>query len=387
MAKGRKIKRVKSLYKPRKSQSRKVFEVAAMVVVVCVLGFVGWNIGSALFNYSPPDEQFTIDNGQLIIDVNSDYEPPYGEPDSDEDVPPESSKNFNAILAPSSVLDNQTSLAAYIRQAENNGFNAVVLEIKDSTGQLFYASEFEPIQGSEIIRGTLTAEQIIAAFDGTGVKPIARLNTLLDRLAPRVLADVSYVFEAGGGRWADDFLDLGGKLWANPFLGGTRDYHLFITDELVNAGFTDIILANINFPRFRNSDRELLEARFTAPATRFEGLVGFVKALEASSANLYLEMTVADLLEDVATAEVLRGGKDLNSFELLLIYNRDDFSAEHETSSNTSAIVSAMYGRAANQFGDFGITPLLNREGLSDREIADVLGVFGDLGFESFIIR
>jgi hypothetical protein len=387
MARGRKIKRVKSLYKPRKSQSRKVFEVAAMVVVVCVLGFVGWNIGSALLNYSPPNNEQPV--GRDAHGTPNNNQPiEYDEPDaSDEDVPPESSKNFNAILAPSSVLDNQTSLAAYIRQAENNGFNAVVLEIKDSTGHLFYASEFEPIQGSEIIRGTLTAEQIIAAFDGTGVKPIARLNTLLDRLGPRVLSDVSYVFEAGGGRWADDFLDLGGKLWANPFLQGTRDYHLFITDELTNAGFTDIILANITFPRFRNSDRELLEARFTVPATRFEGLVGFVKALEISGANLYLEMTVADLLEDTATAEVLRGGKDLNSFELLLIYNKDDFSAEHETSSNTSAIVSAMYGRAANQFGDFGITPLLNREGLSDREIADILGAFGELGFESFVIR
>jgi hypothetical protein len=386
MARGRKVKRVKSLYKPRKSQSRKVLEAAVMVVVVCGLGFVGWSIGNALLNYEPP-------NNAPAVPVENPATPPENpEPEPDDEINGAEQivtgdSPINAILAPASVLDNHTSLAAYISQAKLNGFNAVVLEIKDSTGHLFYASEFAPIQGTDIIRGTLTAEQIFAAFEDTGVRPVVRLNTLLDRLAPAIMGDISYVFEAGGGRWADDFMDRGGKLWANPFLQGTRDYHLFITDELVNAGFSDIILANMLFPQFRNSDRDILGARFTAPSTRYEGLVGFVKALENSGADFYLEMTVADVLENTATAEILRGGQELGGFELLLVYNRDDFSVEHDTSNNTGAIVSAMYGRAANQFGDFGITPLLSREGLTDREIADILGVFGELGFEDFIIR
>jgi hypothetical protein len=285
------------------------------------------------------------------------------------------------------VLDNITSLSAYIRQAELNGFGAVVLEIKDSAGHLFYASGFAPVQGTEIIRGTLTAEQVFAAFADTGVKPVVRLNTLLDRLAPSVLADVSYVFADGGGRWADDRLDNGGKLWANPFLQGTRDYHLFIIDELVNAGFTDIILANMIFPHFRNSDRAIISPEFTAPATRYEGLIGFVKSLEADGVNFYLEMTVSDLLGDTGTAEVFRGSRELNNFELLLVYSREDFSDEHDTTNNAGTLVSGILRQAQSRADGFKITPFLSREGLTDREIAEILGVFGELGLEDFVIR
>ncbi|MDR2560062.1 MAG: putative glycoside hydrolase [Oscillospiraceae bacterium] len=395
--KGRKIKRIKSLYKPRKSRSRKFIEIAVMFAVVCGLGFVGWSIGSAILNYSPPDGQHA-GSSDPVVPIDNPVAPPAEEPD-EPDEPPAVITGFNAIAAPSSVLDNITSLSAYISQANLNGFNAVVLEIKDSTGHLFYASEFAPIQDSDIIRGTLTAEQIFAAFEDTGVKPVIRLNTLLDRLAPRVMADVSYVFAANGSRWADDRMDLGGKLWANPFLQGTRDYHLFIINELVNAGFTDIILANMIFPRFRNSDRDILAPEFTAPATRFEGLAGFAGALEVSGASLYLEMTVRDVIENYAgflgTAEVLRGMRGLNNFELLLVYNKDDFGTEYKTGEHstvtlpaeTGALVSVVFKQAGSQTGGFEITPFLNRENLTDREIADILAVFGELGYENFIIR
>ncbi|MCL2638833.1 MAG: putative glycoside hydrolase [Oscillospiraceae bacterium] len=403
MAKGRKIKRVKSLYKPRKSRSRKAIEVAVMLAVICTLGFVGWSIGSAIFNYSPPNEQpvgrDALGAPEIEPEMHEDGTPGTSYPTPDEPDPPVAlPTHFNAITAPSSVLDNVSSLAAYIRQAELSGFNAVVLEIKDSTGHLFYESGFEPIQGSDIIRGTLTAEQIFAAFEETGVKPILRLNTLLDRLAPSVLADVSYVFETGG-RWADDRLENGGKLWANPFLQGTRDYHLFIVDELVNAGFTDIILANMTFPHFRNYDRSVIAAEFTAPATRYNGLTGFVNALEVSSATFYLEMTVRDVVESYAgfggTAEILRGRRYLDGFELLLVYNKEDFGTEYRTGehstvalpADTGALVSLVFKQAENQTSGFEITPFLNRDNLTDREITDILGVFTELGYENFVIR
>ncbi|MCL2696657.1 MAG: putative glycoside hydrolase [Oscillospiraceae bacterium] len=395
---GRKIKRVKSLYKPRKSRSRKALEIAAMIVAVCGLGFVGWNIGSAILNYSPPGGQYEIDREPLTVPADTEPDEP-GDPGLSDGAENSGSAPLNAIIAPSSVLDNITSLAAYVRQAQQSGFNAVVLEVKDSTGQLFYASGYEPIADSDIMRGTLTAGQIYNAFEDTGVKPVIRLNTLLDSLAPRVLGDVSYVFAADGGRWADDFLDNGGKLWANPFLQGTRDYHLFIIEELVNAGFTDIILANTIFPHFRSSDRSILAPEYTEPAARFEGLAGFVKTLEASGAALYLEMTVRDVVENYAgfnnTAELLRGKNNLNGFGLLLVYNKDDFGAEYRTGEQSTAalptdigaLASVIYKQAANKVSGFEITPLLSREGLSDREIADVLSAFGELGFESFIIR
>jgi hypothetical protein len=401
MKKGRKIRRSKSLYKRRKGSARKFLEIAVMLVVVCGLGFVGWTVGKAIQDYFGENGQHTGD-GVLDVPVDIDIpdEPPYGEED-EPDEPYTPSAGFNAVVLPSTALRNMTSLSSQIEQAKNNGFNAVVLELKDSVGNLNFASTFPQIQNSDIINeNSLTAAQIFAAFEGTGITPVVRINTLLDRLSPSAVDDSSYVFEAGGGRWLDDTIERGGKLWANPFLQGTRDYHAFIVDELVNAGFSDIILANTIFPFFRNYDVGVLGSQFTAPSTRFEGLVGFALALEAAKgeANLFLEMTVADVIEFPSfssSAELLRGKSELDGFNLLLVFNRDDFGEEYRTGemstavlpSEASALVSLVYKQAANHTGDFNIIPYLSREGLTDREITEILQTFGELKFESFVIR
>ncbi|MDR2531320.1 MAG: putative glycoside hydrolase [Oscillospiraceae bacterium] len=399
---GRKIKRSRNLYKRRKGSTRKFLEIAATVVIVAGLGFVGWNVGKAVHDYfqdadpaSTPEEPSPHD---VPGEPTENNEPSGDDPEPGE---PSSVAGFNAIVAPSSVLDNSTSLAAYIQQAKLNGFNAIVLEMKDSTGHLHFDSEYALLRDTEIVRGTLSAAQIYAAFEGTGVKPVARVNTLSDRLAPGEIDDVSYVFAAGGGRWADDRIENGGKFWANPFLQGTRDYNAFIIRELSNAGFTDIILANTIFPFFRGFDLGVLAPEFTAAATRFEGLVGFVKALSESAgdARLILEMSLKDVVENYAgfsnTAELLRGRRDLPELELLLVYSRDDFGTEYKTGESSSfvlpndisSLIDVLYKQAVNQTGGFSVTPKLNRENLTDREISEILRTFGDLGVESFIIR
>ncbi|MCL2020327.1 MAG: putative glycoside hydrolase [Oscillospiraceae bacterium] len=401
---GSKIKRSKNLYKRRKSSLRTSLEVVAMVMVVGLLGFVGWNAGKAIRDYfSQTSTVSTPENESPVI--NEFITPSDGEPtelQTDDNPAPSPVLEFNAIIAPASVLDNSTSLAAYIQQAKNNGFDAVVLDIKDSAGYLLYNSEYEPIQDTALIKGSLTASQIFAAFDNTDIRPVARINTLADRIAPSVIEDVSYVFAQGGGRWLDNRVENDGKMWSNPFLQGTRDYNAFLVGELSAAGFTDIILANVIFPVFRAYDIGVLSPEYTSPATRYEGLVDFVLECEEhkGDARLILEMSLEDVVESYAgfngSAELLRGKKDLPDFELLLMYSKDSFGEEYKTGESTSvvlpsndmsALMNVLYKQAANQTSGLELMPGFNREGLSDREISDILIAFAELGYESFIIR
>jgi len=400
---GRKVRRSKNLYKRRKGSMRRFAEITAMIVIIAGLGFVGWTAGKAIRDFfQENEEQLPVDDGQLTVD--SGHLTVEDDPDDEENPQTDdliSIAGFNAIVAPSSVLDNSTSLAAYIQQAKNNAFDAIVLEIKDSAGHLFYISEYEPLKNSEIMRGSLTATQIFTVFEGTDVTPVIRINTLLDRLSPAVLEDVSYVFTSGGG-WLDNRIESGGKRWANPFLQGTRDYHAFIVAELAEAGFTDIILANVIFPEFRAYDLGVLSSEYTNSSTRYEGLAGFVNALteNTSGVRFILEMALLDVVENYAgfnnSAELLRARRTLNDFDLLLIYNRDDFGAEYKTGESSSVVLPAndmgalmnlLFKQAGNQAGSFNIIPGLNRENLTDREIADVLKTFGELEFDSFVIR
>jgi hypothetical protein len=394
---------MKNLYRRRKSPFRKFLEVAVMLVIVGGLGLVGYAAGRPLISFlrGERDTDGTdLPTVILPVDGNDSEETPADEPDEPHLTTPRD-MNLAAIFAPSSVLDNSTSLAAYIQQAKNNGYNAVVLEMKDTTGNLLYAGTYERLN-DDIIRGTLTAEQIIAVFEGTEVMPIARINTVLDQLAPRFIDDVSYFFADMSTRWADGRIEEGGKLWANPFLQGTRDYIAFLVGELADAGFEEIILANTLFPHFRPYDVSILEPEFTNRSTRFEGLAGLINAAaqNSGSARIIVEMSLKDVVESFAgfggTAEVLRGRRDLDEgLNLLLIYNKDDFGAEMMTGESSSvilpgtmpALINMLFRQAEIQISDLEIIPAFSNSGLTETETADILGAFAELGFESFMIR
>jgi hypothetical protein len=404
---GRKVKRSKSLYKRRKSSGRKALEIAAMVILVGTMGLIGFAAGRPLINFFfgerpprnndiiewQPDEQQTVDNGQLTVN-NYIEDEPFDEPII--------FTEFNAIYAPSSVLDNATSLAAYIHQASLNGYNAVILEMKDATGHLFYTSTFEPVMNTEIIQGTLSAEQIIGAFDNTNVIPIARLNTAFDSLAGRFIDDTSYTIAGSASKWMDNTPEAGGKFWINPFLQGSRDYISFLVGELAEAGFGNIILANTIFPLFTGFDRTILDARYFDVNTRSEELLGLIQACyeNSGSAQLILEMSLKDVLENYAgfnaTAEILRVNRNLNSdISLLLTFFRGDFGTELRTGESSSVILPndmfgltlMLYRQALNQTGEHNLIPALINTGLSESETAEALRAFQDLEFDSFAIR
>ena len=404
---GRKIKRSKNLYKKRKRGGRRALEVAAMLAAVGALVFIGFAVVPPVISFITGDRVAAEDsaehsppggnqsgNGQVAVDTGVTDEP---------DNVPEVLPHFNAIYAPSSTLDNASSLAGYIGRAESNGFDAVILDMKDITGHLWYASTYEPVRNTEIIReGALTAEQIIAAFEGTGIKPVARLNVTLDSLAPRHLDNASYTLAGTNSKWADNRLDAGGKFWLNPFLDGSRAYIAYLVGELSDAGFNDIILANTIFPLFNPYDLTILDERYFSMGTRTEGLHGLIAAAQehSGSARLILEMSLRDIVENYAglnhTAEILRMRRSLDDgITIMPVFFRDDFGTELKVGESSSVVlpgdiyglVVMLFRQAAIQTGDHEIIPAFVRAGLSEDERAEVLRAFNELEFDSFSIR
>lgn len=400
-----KVKRSRKLYRRRKSGLRKFLEVFAMVLVVGALGFVGFAAGKPLMNFffgekiiepedgvsvAAPDDDLPVTVPEEPVNVNNINNDPDNDTRGAEDTAP-----YNAIFAPSSVLLNSSSLSAYIRQVKSNGYNAVVLDMKDGTGNLFFASAYPPLSGTDIIReNAMTAAQIFSAFENTDVTPIARISIAPDHLSAKI-PNASY---AG---WLDARREEGGRPWVNPFLQGARDYNAFLTAELSEAGFTEIILANMIFHNFRGIDFEIIASEYINPGSRFEGYLGLYKAVFANRGNarIILEMSLKDVTENFSgfggTAEILRGRRELEDAALLLIYNKDDFGGELITGESStviippdiSAAVNLLYKQAEIQAPGFHVIPGLVSTGLSDAETADALRAFGELGFDSFIIR
>jgi len=399
---GLKVKRSKKLYKKKKSLFRKVIEALALVVVVVTLGFVGFTVAETVLNYVPSGTSDTPTD----VPTSEDTEPSEVESTTDPETytdEPSSSNNGGidagtAVYAPSTVLESSAALSSYLAKAKTDGFSTVVIEMKDEEGKLLYKTGIEIVASdSEVTVGTLNAKQIADACIAAGLKPIARISTTKDHIAPAKIADVSY---AG---WLDDRPGVG-RLWANPFLAGTVTYISEITSELQEAGFSEIIFANTIFPVFRGIDFQMLSPDITNPETRFTALGNLVNvaADDTPDANMLIEVALRDITDTalIGTAEILRNdGGDLDVTGVILVFSHEDF--ENSTPVGTSPpsttdrgvgvgigkTVKDGFAKAVANAGRLDIIPLLDRSNLSKSDLDAITEAFVDEGYENYIIR
>jgi hypothetical protein len=291
-------------------------------------------------------------------------------------------------------LSNAAALSAFLVNARSDGFDVVVIEMKDEIGRLLYQSEVvtgePPMQVNqirEIVTGTLTAQAIVAAVEEEGMRPVARINTLKDHIAPTRLRDVRF------DGWLDGRPDAGGRAWANPFREGTQNYISEIIGELQGAGFAEIILANTIFPkqRFSGTDISILPGYVTDLETRYNGLVQFINAVADNNPDTTILLEVAadcfaNLTDDselMGTAEVLRGDSfAANVRGVVPILARGNFAR-----SGIAEAVPQLLTLIDENSGALTVIPLLDVADLSDEERDWVLSSFAENGFENFILR
>jgi hypothetical protein len=398
---GRKVRRSKNLYKLKKSGFRKAVEAAVLGAVVVGLAFVGYIVADTIFNYKEKIDDVDLpiittgdNNSEGTPAQTQDTEQPHDEP-----PPPVSIIGGMAVYAPSNVLGSSASLSAFIESVKTDGFDSVVIEMKDEEGRLLYKSAAEIIPlNSQIVTGTLTAEQIASACTAAGLRPIARISTLKDHTAPGTAAgripDVSYKFLNDGWDWYHGDPNAGGKPWASPFLQGTVDYTAQITAELFSAGFADVIFANTIFPIFFDSDAGRIGAHITNPEQRFPGLMNFVNAVSSdvssntSQAQLLLEMALGCFADGTprGTAEILRnGGDSLDVSAIVLIFTRNDL--ESDANISIENMVKQAFTTVSAHSGELEIVPLLDGANLSDNDRSAIIAAFSANGYENYIIR
>ena len=407
MSKYGKIRRTKSLYKKKKSGFRRVLETAVFVVVAFGIGFVGFTIAQTVIHYTPAvnsggdgteatASDNTLDNTDNTGDNTGDT------PDSTGDTAnPVPATGGLAVYPPSSVLSSILSsaeaLSEYAAVAESDGYEALVIELKDDEGRLLYASAIEGIAGDEeVIAGGLTAAEIADAVRAAGLRPVARINTLKDHIAPLKRQDVAYRIAGSEWMWLDNVPGIG-KRWANPFLQGTADYIGEVVEELYAAGFAEVILANAVFPPFKREDFGLLSPHITNTHTRFAALGDFVNAVSGRvpEGDILLEIAVSDLSEGevpVGTAEVLRNKEPSVSISgVAAVFTVQDLGARNADTGEFEGIPAAVKAGlrlAVEHGGGLEVIPLLDLDAGADEAVRrEVIAAFEANGYEKYIIR
>ncbi len=205
-------------------------------------------------------------------------------PDDKPDAPveaPDFSDSIRAFYLPVSALsvDSLTD-SATLQEAKAAGFNAVVFDLKDADGNLYY--HFTNPQAKKVgyASNALTADNLKALFAlirDAGLQPIPRLYAFRDNAACAVLSDARISLVGNHSwSWYDGNKDKGGKKWLNPYSAASQSYVQALAKELKDAGAAAIMLDGVQFPNKLDKNAYLGEE--AATVSKSDVLTAFVDA-------------------------------------------------------------------------------------------------------------
>lgn len=407
---GRKVKRTHNLYKRRKSPLRRTLEAVGAVVLIGGLAFLGYAAGKPLLEF--------FKNGGGAIETSSlEWKPEETSATSDTDTtsapedvsteettsaPEINSALINSLVAPDTALESSAALATFVTKAKADGYNSVVLELKNTSGYVRYKSNLDAIKDTDIVTGTMPLAQIKAVFDTNEMKLIAKLSTLEDSAAPSVIYE-------GAIRWADDsyaWLDAraenGGKQWLDPFREATTDYLNSIVAEICQAGISDIIYENTIYPEFKPYDETILSSKFFA-ADRYKALASVITSgsatAQSNGGKLYAEANLARLLSGyegmTGTAEFLTDTSLVSDITVILTFAKANFGTELQTGTSTSMtlpaetnqLIKMLYSQAKRYTLNMNIIPCIDSTGMTESELSAAKTALSELNYENYMIK
>ena len=173
------------------------------------------------------------------------------------DLPAESDKiddSLQAFYLPFSAYRNAATRDTALSNAAAAGFNAVILEMKDADGTIYFQSS-----SARVAKVKCTAENALPLADVTalfaaardaGLQPIVHLYAFRDNAAARALKNARISYDKNDSWvWYDDSPNDGGKAWLNPYADEAHLYIIDLARELKEAGAAAVMLDGVQFPK------------------------------------------------------------------------------------------------------------------------------------------
>lgn len=383
-----KIKRSKGrMYKKRRSPVKTVLETIVLVIIAGGLIYLGYTaagplikyfsgeIGtSAITSWTPGESILTAENtNQTAVSGGTSANQPVVT-----DAPVK--KDIGSYLLPLESADSMERLESELSKAEGMGFGTVIIPLKTTEGNILYSSNIEYIKDTDLISGKLTAKGIAQAIKKRGMTAKAVIPTLMDCKSPVYVGDTGYTIIGTQFSWLDASASHGGKQWIDPYLDGTKKYYSDIIKELKGAGFEEVVISQLRYPKFNVVDPKYLPQR-NFEKERYKTLTTLYNNLyDASGKTLSVMVNIQDVLDGNgqdygATAEIL---KDKSfSGQIILTVNLSDFGEELKTSgepvklpSDPAKKAAALIGKASEYIStNVTVIPVINGNGMSTADL------------------
>lgn len=229
----RKVKRYDQIYSRRRNRKEMLIKGLITALILLVIVVLTFFVAAGIFNMrnSKPQQEATP------------AQPSASSENKDTPVNIEADKII-AIKMPVKILSDSEAVKSFAENAKSEGYNTVVVPLKDSDGELLYSSELEEATSWEVVSKTpVNAKEIAKTIQDAGLMPMACVSAFEDALAGNVKFDNTYT-KKSGTIWTDSE----GQSWLNPYKASARAYICNIVKELGSFGYQRALVEGIKFP-------------------------------------------------------------------------------------------------------------------------------------------
>ena len=190
-----------------------------------------------------------------------------------------------ALYAPSAVFEAPGRLEAMLDLLDRTEANALVIDVKETDGRLYYATDLPEAAAVGAIRENpvFDLEELLPMLKERGIYTIARTVVMKDNTSAVARPELAVRNSATGEPWRDNI----GGAWLDPSAPGVAEYIAAIAGDLAAKGFDEVQLDYIRF----FSDGPYAVADTNLPNTQSFRLPAIQRVLRVVSQELDMTRT------------------------------------------------------------------------------------------------
>jgi hypothetical protein len=150
-----------------------------------------------------------------------------------------------ALYAPAAIFEAPGRLDAMLALLDRTEANALVIDVKETDGRLFYSTDLEPATEVGAVREApiFDLEELLPMLRDRGIYTIARMVVMKDNTMAAARPELAVMNTATGEPWRDNI----GGAWLDPSAPGVAEYVAAIAGDLADKGFDEVQLDYIRF--------------------------------------------------------------------------------------------------------------------------------------------
>ncbi len=185
-----------------------------------------------------------------------------------------------ALYAPAAIFEGAGRLDELLALLDRTEANAMVIDVKETDGRLYYATQLETAAEVGAIREApiFDLAKLLPMLKERGIYTIARVVSMKDNTSAAARPELAVRNSATGEPWRDNI----GGAWLDPSAPGVAEYLASIAGDLAAKGFDEVQLDYIRF--FSDGPYDVADTNL--PNTQSFRLPAIQRVLRVVSAEL-----------------------------------------------------------------------------------------------------